>query len=283
MSIAIELTGRTILVCGVARGGIGGATARQVAAAGAVVVAVDYSQQIIDETIADIELQGGRCYGIVADLLEPAQTDTIVEKALTLTGRLDGVANVAGGTRPDEWLPLEKTSTEMFRGTLNLNLEYVFRVCRDAAVSMIERGVPGSIVNVGSVSSLTSAPFHGPYGAAKSGIQALTKTMAFEWGKYGIRANTVSPGAVPTARVMNRVVSTSSAQADAGSSASSGIVFTTMEEMANMIVFLLSDLASGVSGQHISVDSALSTKFCGGTLPLEVKKAEPVVFGANAN
>lgn len=274
MSLAIDLEGRVILVCGAAPGGISGATVSQAAAAGATVVCVDNTQAFIDQSIAEVEAMGGRCHGIVADLTDPAQTDPIIETVLGRFGRLDGVANVAGGTRTEEWLPLEQTSTEMFRDTLNLNLEYVFRICRDAAAAMIKRDAPGSLVNVGSVSALTSAPFHGPYGAAKSGIAALTRTMAFEWGRYGIRANTVQPGAVMSQRLLSRV-NTAAAGGRAGGS--SDIVVTTIDELANTIVFLLSDLASGISGQTISVDSALSTKFCGGARPFEINKRNPQV------
>jgi NAD(P)-dependent dehydrogenase (short-subunit alcohol dehydrogenase family) len=274
MSVTIDLEGRVILVCGAARGGISGASVRRVAKAGATVVAVDHLQTLLDETVADVEGLGGRCHPILANLMDPAQTDPIVESVFSRFGRLDGVVNVAGGTRAEEWLPLEATSTEMFRDTLNLNLEYVFRICRDAAAAMIKRDLPGSFVNVGSVSSLTSAPFHGPYGAAKSGIAALTRTMAFEWGKYGIRANTVQPGAVMSDRVTSRI-STVAAGGRAGGS--SDIVATTMDELADTILFLLSDLASGVSGQTISVDSALSTKFCGGARPFQITKRNPQV------
>jgi len=84
------------------------------ARAGATVVGVDYLQQTVDETKADVEALGGIFYGIVADLMDPAQTDTIVEKTLALAGRLDGVANVAGGTRPDEWLPLKRRLWKCF-------------------------------------------------------------------------------------------------------------------------------------------------------------------------
>ena len=274
MAIGIDLTGRVILVCGAAPGGISGATVRQAAAAGATVFAVDNTQDFIDQTIADVEGAGGRCQGMVLDLTNPAETDPLIETIVGRLGRLDGVVNVAGGTTAEEWRPLDQTPTEMFRQTLNLNLEYVFRVCRDAAASMISREVPGSLVNVGSVSALTSAPFHGPYGAAKSGIAALTRTMAFEWGRYGIRANTVQPGAVMSQRVLSR---SNTVAAGGRAGGSSDIVVTTMDELANTIVFLLSDLASGVSGQTISVDSALSTKFCGGARPFEINKRNPQV------
>lgn len=257
MAIPIDLGGRVILVCGVARGGIGGATARRIAAAGATVVGVDLTQAILDETLADISAAGGAAHGIVADLLEEAQTARLVPEVLERFGRLDGVANVAGGTRADEWGPLEETPIESFRKTLNLNLEYVFRVCRDAAAAMIKAGTPGSLVNVSSVSSLASAPFHGPYGAAKSGITALTRTMAFEWAVYGIRANAVLPGAVFTERVRARQVDPTVTEP--------GMRWTSTDELANTITFLLSDLASGVSGQAIAVDNAISTRFCAAT------------------
>jgi NAD(P)-dependent dehydrogenase (short-subunit alcohol dehydrogenase family) len=257
MAVPIDLKGRIILVCGVSRGGIGGATARRIAGAGATVVAVDYAQAILDETLADIAAAGGSAHGIVTDLMEEAQTDGLIPTVLERFGRLDGVANVAGGTRADEWMPLEDTPIESFRKTLNLNLEYVFRVCRDAAGAMIKAGTPGSLVNVSSVSSLAGAPFHGPYGAAKSGISALTRTMALEWAPYGIRANAVLPGAVFTERVRSRQIDPTSTEP--------GMRWTSVDELANMILFLLSDLASGVSGQAIAVDNAISTRFCAAT------------------
>jgi NAD(P)-dependent dehydrogenase (short-subunit alcohol dehydrogenase family) len=269
MPISLDFQDRVILVCGCARGGIGGATARNLAGLGAVVVGIDKGQELIDATRADIEGAGGRFHGIVADLMDPAQTDPLIDKIVQQFSRLDGVANVAGGTRADEWMPLEQTSLDSYRATLNINLEYVFRICRDAARSMIDREAPGAFVNVTSVSALTSAPLHGPYGAAKSGIAALTRTMAFEWARYGIRANSVAPGAVPTERVMTRPRTEMPDQQPTGPS---DVVVTTPDELAYAIVFLLSDLASGISGQNLVVDSGLSTRFCAGMRRMDAKK-----------
>lgn len=257
MAISIDLKGRVVLICGVSRGGIGGGTARQAAAAGATVFAVDQTQDVLDRTLAEIAAAGGRCEGYVADLRDPAQSDRIVPTVIERLGRLDGVANVAGGTQEQEWLRLEETPTSVFRDVLNLNLEYVFRICRDAAAHWIRRRSPGALVNVGSISALSSAPFHGPYGAAKSAISALTRTMAVEWKAQGIRANTVSPGAVATERVTSRP----------GWGKNSGAAnLTPVDAVANAIVFLLSDLALGISGQTLVVDSALSANFCAGSL-----------------
>ncbi|MEO7247727.1 MAG: SDR family oxidoreductase [Novosphingobium sp.] len=254
--LAIDLTGKVILICGAGRGGISGATARAAAQAGATIVALDREQSLLDEVREDVEALGGKISTMLVDLSDEAQAEGVVARVIAEHGRIDGVANVAGGTREEEWLPLDETPTASFRQTLAINLDYVFMICRDAARAMIAAGNGGSLVNVGSISALAAAPWHGPYGAGKSAIAALTRTMANEWHEFGIRANTVAPGAVATSRVLERRRAANVIGGEAN--------FTQPEELANMIVFLLSDLAAGVSGQTITVDRSLSTKFCAG-------------------
>lgn len=265
----LRFDGRVILVCGTARGGIGGATARLLAATGASVVCVDRTQDAIDGILAQIGAAG---HGIVADLTDPAQADPIVDDVVARFGRLDGVANVAGGTRPEDWRPLVDVSIERFREIAALNLEYSFRICRDAARSMIARAAPAPIVNVGSVSALNSAPMHGAYGAAKAGLIALTRTMAFEWARFGIRVNCVSPGAVPSERVTTSGVTPAS---QSEGEAPSDVVPTTVDEAANAIVFLLSELATGISGHNLVVDSGITTR--NAVLSLRMDAAKPAV------
>lgn len=256
MALPIDLSGKVILVCGVARGGIGGATCRQIAKAGGTIIALDRDQALIDPTIDDVQAMGGTIHSMVVDLMDVAQCEKVVPTILETYGALDGIANVAGGTREDEWVPLDETPTDSFWQTMQLNFAYIFLICRDAAKAWIERDQRGSMVNVGSVSALASAPWHGPYGAGKAAISALTRTMANEWGEFGIRANTVSPGAVATERVMAKVRAANVLGGESN--------FTETEELGNTITFLLSDLANGISGQTLVVDRALSTKFCGG-------------------
>jgi NAD(P)-dependent dehydrogenase (short-subunit alcohol dehydrogenase family) len=94
---------------------------------------------------------------------------------------------------------------------------------------------------------------------SQSGVRVsrLPRRRCFEWKEYGIRANTVSPGAVLTERVKSRMP-------PANVESNDDVKFTSVDQLANAIVCLLSDLASGISGQTLVVDSALSTKFCGG-------------------
>lgn len=257
MSIAIDLGGKTVLACGAGPGGIAQATVNTLVRAGATVIALDHDAGLMERTLASARALGGTVHLLVVDLTDPAQVERVVPQIWEQFGALDGIANVAGGTRPEEWQPFDMTPTESFRQTLALNLDYIFMLCRDAAREWIARNRGGALVNVSSVSSLASAPWHGPYGAAKAGIVSLTKTMANEWHEFGIRANAVLPGAVATERVMSRI-------APVNVVSDSVQNFTDPQELANMIVFLLSDLAAGVSGQAIAVDRSLSTKFCAG-------------------
>jgi NAD(P)-dependent dehydrogenase (short-subunit alcohol dehydrogenase family) len=270
MTLAIDLSGKTILVCGVHRGGIGGAVARQIASAGGTVIALDKDQTIIDANIAEVKKLGGAIHSLVADLTDVAQCEMVIPSVLEKFGAIDGVVNVVGGTRGEEWLPLDETSAESFWQTMQFNFAYVFYICRDAGKEWIAKGQTGAIVNVGSVSALAAAPWHGPYGAAKSAVSALTRTMANEWHEFGIRANTVSPGAVLSDRVKEKakLIPDNARPTDA-----SDLILSEPVQLANVITFLLSDLASGVSGQTLVVDRSLSTKFCAGRPITRKKKA----------
>jgi NAD(P)-dependent dehydrogenase (short-subunit alcohol dehydrogenase family) len=159
-------------------------------------------------------------------------------------------------------MPLEETPGESLWKTLQLNFAYVFYLCRDAAKFWIDSDRKGAIVNVGSVSAKDAAPWHGPYGAGKSGIIALTRTMANEWHEFGIRANSVSPGAVISERVIEKGSRMSDRVKDSRDP-NDPVIFSEPIDLANGIVFLLSDLASGISGQNLTVDRTLSTKFAG--------------------
>lgn len=263
MTLPVDLSGRTVLVCGVHRGGMGGATCRLLAQAGARVIALDREQAYVEEIALEVSSLGAECFVHTADLLDEAVCERLIAEVTGRFGPIDGLVNVAGGTRGEEWMPLEETSGESLRKTMQLNFGYVFTLCRDAAAQWIRDKRPGAIVNIGSVSAKDAAPWHGPYGAAKSGIIALTRTMANEWHEFGIRANCVSPGAVSSERVAEKA-QTMSARAKASRDPSDTVIFTRPDQLASAIVFLLSDLASGISGQNLTVDSSLSTRFCAG-------------------
>ena len=263
MSSTFDFTGKTILVCGIHKGGMGGAACRLIADGGGTVIALDNNPDYVEDIAAQITASGGKIHTMTVDLMDVAACERVIPTALERFGPIDGIANVAGGTRAEEWLPLDQTPGESFWKTLQLNFAYAFYLCRDLAAEWIRTEREGAIVNVGSVSAKDAAPWHGPYGAAKSGIIALTRTMANEWHEFGIRANSVSPGAVMSERVLEKAARMSDA-AKASRDPSFKVIMSEPIELANAIVFLLSDLASGISGQNLTVDRSLSTKFCAG-------------------
>jgi len=252
----INLSGKTALVCGAGGGGLGSAVSRILGEAGANLIAVDQTDAHVAETKAEAERLGVACHTLVADLMDPAQVSGLVDRALAMAGPIDIVVNVAGGTRFHQWKPIEETSDAMFRDVLALNLDYVFRVCADAGRHMIATQRPGSIVNFTSISGLRGAPFHGPYGIAKRGVMAMTETMAIEWARYGIRINTVAPSGVVTPRASRY----SGADPTQPREIVDGHRMMMPIDIARAVLFLVSDLGGGVSGQTLVVDAGLSSR-----------------------
>jgi NAD(P)-dependent dehydrogenase (short-subunit alcohol dehydrogenase family) len=257
MRLTIDLSGRTALVCGAGGGGIGTATSRLLAQAGANIVAVDRNAELVAETVAMVERIGGRCHPLVADLRDAAQAARVVQESHAAAGRIDLVANIAGGMQPDQWGRFEGTPEQVYRDIVALNLDYVFIVCRDAARLMKAQRSGGAMVNVASVSALPSAPFHAPYAAAKSGVIALTRSMAVELGQSGIRANVVAPGATKTERAARLAGDSLDRRQKDWAPLGRAV---TSDEIAQAIVFLLSDLASAITGQTVAVDCGITAR-----------------------
>jgi NAD(P)-dependent dehydrogenase (short-subunit alcohol dehydrogenase family) len=266
----IDLGGKTALVCGAGGGGLGSAVSRILAEAGANLIAVDQTEAQVAETKVEVERLGVSCQTIVADLMDPAQAAGLVDRALALAGPIDIVVNVAGGTRFHQWKPIEETTDEILRDVLALNLDYVFRVCADAGRHMIAAKRPGAIVNFTSISGLRGAPFHGPYGMAKRGVMAMTETMAIEWARHGIRVNTVAPSGVVTPRASRY----SGADPDKPREIVDGHRMMMPVDVARAVLFLVSDLAGGVSGQTLVVDAGLSSRNPAGGLAEYGKMAQ---------
>ena len=258
MTIFEEFKGRTVLVCGSGGGGIGTATIRLLAEVGADIVGVDFQQQLLDESAELVQSLGRRFHGILADLRDPEAVARITPAALAaVEGPIHYLANVAGGMQSRQWGHFEATPSEVYRDVMALNLDYVFTLCRDISLHIREHGEGGAIVNVSSISALPSAPLHATYGAAKAAVIAMTRSMAVELGRYGIRANVVAPGATKTARA-ERI--SGNAMDDRQRQWAPLQRPTASEEVASAIRFMLSSQASGITGQMLAVDCGLTAR-----------------------
>ena len=184
-----NLSGRTAVVTG-AGSGIGRATAEVLAGAGANVVCGDLDVESAEQTVKLITEAGGKAIAHRVNISSKAEVDALVDRAVSEFGRLDVMANVAGIASDGK---LTEASEEELDKVIAVNLKGVLFGCQ-AAIRVMEPQGSGSIINVSSTAIDTPAPAYGVYAITKAGVAQMTKTLAFEVGRYGIRVNTVAPG-----------------------------------------------------------------------------------------
>ncbi|GGY25941.1 SDR family NAD(P)-dependent oxidoreductase [Streptomyces djakartensis] len=187
---AYDLTGRTAFVTGAASG-IGRASALLLAEAGAIVHCADRDAEGLRETAALIEDGGGTARVHVLDVTDRSG----LRQAVTSCARLDVLAAIAGIMHSS---PVLETRDEDLDRVMAVNFKGVLYACQEAARLMIVRGTRGSIVTMASGAVDTGGPGLLCYGAAKAAVVQLTKTLATEVGRHGIRVNAVAPGWIRT-------------------------------------------------------------------------------------
>jgi NAD(P)-dependent dehydrogenase (short-subunit alcohol dehydrogenase family) len=258
----LGLEGKRALVVGGGLG-MGRASALLLARAGARVVVADLLEERAQAVKGELEAIGGPSLALVGDVRVPDQAQQVVARAAEFHGGLDVLINMVGMA---SWAPLLEMDEATWETDMAQNLKHHFHVARAAARRMIEQGTGGRMSFVASVSGMYGAPRHGAYGAAKAGLIALVKTMAQEWAPHNIRVNAVAPGSVATPRMRAaRAARGESEEAAAGREPIPMGRAAEPEEIASVLVFLASDLASYVTGQTIIVDGGISAAFPFGT------------------
>ncbi|MEM7143291.1 MAG: SDR family NAD(P)-dependent oxidoreductase [Actinomycetota bacterium] len=252
MAVQIDMSGRVALVVGGGGGGIGTAVCERLAEAGADVIALSAVAAHVDDTAERVTALGRQCSPQVADVTDFDALRAAIDAGAAEVGPADLVVNVVGGATPEHWHRLDDFPIESFDALLTTNLRYAFIACQHVAASMIARGAPGAMVNISSIAS-RGQPLLSAYGAAKAGLDSLTRSMAMEWGRHGIRANTLAPGTINTPR--------SGRDPDEVDPLAEQITLRRRGrpgDIADVALFLLSDLASYVTGQTIDVDGGPS-------------------------
>jgi NAD(P)-dependent dehydrogenase (short-subunit alcohol dehydrogenase family) len=249
------LRGKVALITGAASG-IGRATAELLAAQGAALVVADINEAGGQETVELIEDAGGQAIFVRADVTDVAQVEAMVQAAVGTFGGLDILHANAG--HPGFEKPLAEHSDEDWDLTLAVNLTGVFGCCRAAIPLLAERG-GGAIVITSSVAGLRPLPNIGAYNISKAGTISMTKTLAMECAPLGIRVNAVAPGEVDTP-MSNAAVATG-AEYEAILAAHMPFIplkrMAQPEEIAQAVLYLVSDASSYVTGEVLTIDGGM--------------------------
>jgi 3-oxoacyl-[acyl-carrier protein] reductase len=246
--LTASLADRVVLVTGSSRG-IGAEIAAKAAAEGAVVaVHYQHSQDGAERTLARVRAAGsdGDCFA--ADIGDGGQAERLVAAVIDRFGQIDGLVNNAGKTQVGPFLSIDPDEWDE---VLRTDLTAAFHTIRAALPSMVERG-SGSIVNIASRLGQMGVTETAAYSAAKAGLIGLTRSLAREFGPTGVRVNAVAPGVTLTEMTEDLV------DTDAGKARLRDMAlgrFGRADEVAEAVIFLLSDRASLFTGQTLNPNS----------------------------
>ncbi|SDS46664.1 SDR family NAD(P)-dependent oxidoreductase [Bradyrhizobium canariense] len=239
-------TARTALITGAANG-IGFAIARVLAEQGVRVALNDVDLEAARQAAASI---GPGHIAVLADVSKEEDVGAMVDETVKAFGRIDILVNNAG--IGDGGVATLSQSLERFEKTLAIHVNGAFLVSKAVAPGMAELG-RGSIVNLGSVAGQIGIPARTAYSVAKAGIAMMTRVLACEWARYGIRVNAVAPGYVHT-RLVAGLIATGRLEEGRIRARTPLGRMAEPEEIARVVAFLASDEASYVTGAVVPVD-----------------------------
>jgi meso-butanediol dehydrogenase/(S,S)-butanediol dehydrogenase/diacetyl reductase len=247
---------KTILVTGAGQG-IGRGIVQALAEDGASVAVTDLKMETVEETAGMVEKAGGRALPLVADVTDAAAVEAAVQKTVETYGKLDGLVNNAGVVIMEGALD---TSVKDWNFHFDVNVTGLFQCCQIAARQMVAQESGGNIVNISSNCGKVGYGSMAAYNASKAAVISITRSLAGEWAGNNINVNAVCPGGVATPMLMEcaewvtgRFGGDPKELYDTMTPAQMGRHIQPIE-VGRVVVFLLSDYATIIRGQSLSID-----------------------------
>jgi NAD(P)-dependent dehydrogenase (short-subunit alcohol dehydrogenase family) len=257
------MKGKVAIITG-AGSGIGRTSAEVFAREGAAVVCADIDAAAVEQTVQEIHAAGGEAVSIVVDVVSPEDNERMAALAIDQFGRIDALYANAGIAGVGS---ITTTTTDVWDRVIAVNLTGVWLSNRAVVPAMLDQG-GGSIVNQASIGGLIGVQGIAPYAAAKAGVIGLTKQAAVEFGPKNIRFNAVCPGTVPTPLVIRTYEQRGGMGGQVGQTVEEGLAsmthryplqrLGTLEEVANLALFLACDEASWITGAILPVDGGFT-------------------------
>jgi NAD(P)-dependent dehydrogenase (short-subunit alcohol dehydrogenase family) len=240
---------KVVLVTGAASG-IGLATVERIASEGGTLLCADVQADAVQESAKRAVELGAAAVSVVCDVSDPEQVARTVSECIDRFERIDALCNIAGILRFEHTHALD---LELWNRVLGVNLTGTFLMCRAALPHLVESR--GCIVNMSSTAALAGLPYGAAYGASKAGVLGLTRAIAVEYGKQGVRANAICPGSITTPMTQDP---------DFPEDVNMKLIMRAMpldefrgpETVASLVAFLASEDAAHVNGEQIRVDGA---------------------------
>jgi len=258
------LKGKSIIITGGGTG-LGKSMATRFAELGADLIITSRRQNVIDETAEELRQHGGQVLAVSCDVREPDQVQHMVDETVKTFGKIDILLNNAAGNFIS---PTENLSPNAFKTVVDIVLNGTF-FCTQAAGKVMRKNKGGVILNIVTTYSWTGSGYVVPSACAKAGVLAMTRSLAVEWAKYGIRTVAIAPGPFPTKGAWSRL-------APPGL----GIEKKMKEriplkrvgehiELANLASYLISDQAAYINGEVVTIDGGEWLKGAGEMNELE--------------
>ena len=243
------LKGKTIIVTGGGTG-LGKSMATRFAELGANLVITSRRQNVIDETAKILREHGGKVLAISCDVREPDQVESMVNKTVEEFGTIDILLNNAAGNFIS---PTENLSSNAFKTIVDIVLNGTFH-CTQAVGKVMRENKSGVILNIVTTYAWTGSGYVVPSACAKAGVLALTRSLAVEWAKYGIRTVAIAPGPFPTKGAWSRLAPPGLGIQKKMTNRIPLKRVGEHIELANLATYLISDQAAYINGEVVTID-----------------------------